>query len=106
MQMKNANKPSGSTSKRINVFNSASKEYHAAFKTFLACTDQKEKAMAHLEHELTKLPRRTTFVDVGAGTGKLTAHFAPKFKATIAIEPNPSLISELRTNCPDVTILE
>ena len=104
--MNNAKEQSGLGSKRVNVFSSASREYHKAFSTFLACTDQKEKAMAHLDQEIEKLPRRTTFVDLGAGTGKLTAHFAPSFKQTTAIEPNPSLISELRTNCPGVPIIE
>jgi SAM-dependent methyltransferase len=104
--MKNAQTRPGPPSRRINVFTSATKEYHTAFSTFLACTDQKEKAMAYLDGEVEKLPRRTTFVDVGAGTGKLTVHFEPKFKETIAIEPNPSLISELRANCPGIRILE
>ena len=104
--MKDVSKQTGSQGKRVNVFSSASGEYHKAFRTFLACTDQKEKAMAHLDQELGKLPRRTTFLDVGAGTGKLTAHFATQFKETIAIEPNPSLIAELRTNCPGVAIVE
>lgn len=104
--MKDVSKQTGSPGKRVSVFSSASREYHKAFSTFLACTDQKEKAMAHLDQEIEKLPRRTTFLDVGAGTGKLTAHFETKFKQTIAIEPNPSLISELRTNCPGVSIVK
>jgi SAM-dependent methyltransferase len=104
--MKDVSQQASSPGKRVSVFSSASKEFHKAFRTFLACTDQKEKAMAHLDQELAKLPRRTTFLDVGAGTGKLTAHFATQFKETIAIEPNPSLIAELRTNCPGVAIVE
>jgi len=104
--MNGASKQTGSPGKWVSVFSSASREYHKAFSTFLACTDQKEKAMAHLDQEIEKLPRRTTFVDLGAGTGKLTAHFARVFKNIIAIEPNPSLISELRKNCPGVLIIE
>lgn len=104
--MKNTKHQTSPATKRVKVFSSSSNEYAKAFSTFLACTDQKEKAMAHLEQEIGKLPRKTAFVDAGAGTGKLTAHFAKSFKKTIAIEPNPSLISELRANCPGVSVVE
>jgi SAM-dependent methyltransferase len=105
-KMKNTKNQTDSATMRVKVFSSSSNEYAKAFSTFLACTDQKEKAMAHLDQEIGKLSRKTTFVDAGAGTGKLTAHFAKNFKETIAIEPNPSLISELRNNCPGVAIVE
>jgi SAM-dependent methyltransferase len=95
-----------STAERVRVYASSTPEYHAAFRTFLACTDQKEKAMAHLDREIMHLGRRKNFVDVGAGTGKLTAHFARMFEVTTAIEPNPSLVSELRSNCPGVCLVE
>ena len=100
------NRPLSSTSQQARVYDSSSADYHAAFRTFLSCTDQKEKAMAYLDNEIKQLPGKGTFIDVGAGTGKLTAHFAPSFRHTVAIEPNPSLVSELRTNCPSVTILQ
>ena len=100
------NKPLLSTSQKARVYDSSSADYHAAFSTFLSCTDQKEKAMAFLDNEVKLLPGKGTFIDVGAGTGKLTAHFAPSFRHTVAIEPNPLLVSELRTNCPGVTILQ
>ena len=104
--MNETRETTGLASKRVQVYNSAGRAYHKAFSTFLACTDQKEKAMAHLDEEVAKLPRKISFVDVGAGTGKLTSHFTNHFKKAIAIEPNPSLLSELRINCPEVLILE
>ena len=104
--MKNTKRQTSPATRRVKVFSSSSKEYAKAFSTFLACTDQKEKAMAHVENEIGRLPRKNVFVDAGAGTGKLTAHFAKSFKKTIAIEPNPSLISELRVNCPGVSVVE
>ena len=100
------NKPLSSTSEKARVYDSSSPEYQAAFRTFLSCTDQKEKAMAFLDNEIKLLPGKDTFIDVGAGTGKLTAHYAPSFRHTLAIEPNPSLVSELRTNCSGVTIFQ
>jgi hypothetical protein len=93
-------------SEKVRVFRSSSPEYHAAFRTFLGCTDQKEKAMAFLDKEIAALPRKGTFIDVGAGTGKLTAHFGSGFRHTVAIEPNLSLVSELSRNCPSVDILQ
>lgn len=41
------------------------------------------------------LPRRERYLDVGAGHGNLTRHFAPLFQETVIVEPNPVLFDEL-----------
>ena len=89
----------------IKTFASSEPQYHNAFEIFLRCTDQKVKAMQFIDRQVAMLPKRDVFVDVGAGSGILTAHFAREFKTSIAIEPNPSLASELRKHCPAVTVL-
>jgi len=95
-----------SNSPHVKVFSSANPEYEAAFRTFLACTDQKTKAMEFLDERVGLLPRKNTFVDMGAGNGKLTGHFTDSFQRSIAIEPNAALARELATRCPGVKILE
>jgi SAM-dependent methyltransferase len=97
---------SASTPRKVKVFASSDPEYEVAFGTFLACTDQKTKAMAFLDEQLRRLRRKNTFVDVGAGNGKLTSHFLNAFQKCVAIEPNPYLVRELRAQCPVAEVLE
>jgi SAM-dependent methyltransferase len=89
----------------VNVYDSQGEEYGRAFGVFLAHTDQKVKAAAWLEREVDGLATRGVFIDAGAGTGKLTAWLQPRFRKTIAIEPNPSLRDELRRACPGAELL-
>ena len=89
----------------IDVFDSAGEPYRKAFSTFLAHTDQKANAMVWLEREIEALPRRGTFIDAGAGNGKLTQILQERFAKTIAIEPNPSLRADLIAACPHATAL-
>ncbi|MBL9124678.1 MAG: class I SAM-dependent methyltransferase [Planctomycetaceae bacterium] len=91
--------------RRVRVFDSDTPDYQTAFHTFLAHTDQKDRAHAWLEREVLALPRRRRFVDVGAGTGKLTAWLLPRFDEVVAIEPNPALERELRAACPTARVL-
>jgi SAM-dependent methyltransferase len=86
-------------------FDSATPEYTKAFHTFLAHTDQKEKALEWLDREVGALAQRRTAIDAGAGTGKLTAWLAKRFATVIGVEPNPSLAVEFRTTCPTATLL-
>jgi SAM-dependent methyltransferase len=89
-----------STPRRVRVFTSETPDYQAAFHAFLSHTDQKDRALEWLDGEVNRLARRDTFVDAGAGTGKLTAWLLPRFRKVVAIEPNPSLERELRSVCP------
>jgi hypothetical protein len=89
----------------VNIYDSRGEDYRAAFKEFLDHTDQKAKAMAWLEHEIDSLPVRRVFIDAGAGNGKLTTWFVPRFDRVIAIEPNPSLAQELRSACPTAVVI-
>lgn len=91
--------------RRVIKFDSATPEYTKAFHTFLAHTDQKEKALEWLEREIGGLLRLGTAVDVGAGTGKLTAWLAARFERVIGVEPNPSLAAEFRNTCPTATLI-
>ena len=90
---------------RIAQFDSSTPEYTKAFHTFLAHTDQKEKALEWLEREVGGLKRLGTAIDAGAGTGKLTAWLANRFATVIGVEPNPSLAAEFRIACPTATLI-
>jgi SAM-dependent methyltransferase len=89
----------------VTRFDSATPEYTKAFHTFLAHTDQKEKALKWLEQQIGGLLRLETAIDVGAGTGKLTAWLAARFATVIGLEPNPSLAAEFRAACPTALLL-
>jgi SAM-dependent methyltransferase len=89
----------------VNVYDSQGEAYSRAFAVFLAHTDQKVRATAWLEQEINGLASREVFIDAGAGTGKLTAWLGPRFRQTIAIEPNPSLRDELEKSCPGAEVL-
>src|SRR5438876_4289563 len=84
----------------IAVYDSQSHEYHRAFQVFLDHTDQKLKAQKWLTDLIDRLPSRRVFIDAGAGNGKVTAWFTERFGRTITIEPNASLRSELKRDCP------
>jgi SAM-dependent methyltransferase len=90
---------------RVSVYDSLGSDYERAFGVFLAHTDQKDKAREWLDREVGRLAARRQMVDAGAGTGKVTAWFAPHFKRTIAIEPNPHLRTHLAANCPGAEIV-
>lgn len=92
-------------SQYVTVFDSLGKEYEQAFATFLANTDQKDKARDWLDRGVNSLPKRRTFVDAGAGTGKVTAWYVPQFEKTVAIEPNPHLREHLAQACPTAEIV-
>src|SRR5262249_62419442 len=89
----------------VRSFVSSSPEYHRAFQAFLSHTDQKDKAREWIRHEVDGLANRTVMIDAGAGSGKLTSWLAPLFGTVIAIEPNPSMGSGLRTACPDAVVI-
>jgi trans-aconitate methyltransferase len=89
----------------ITTFDSGTPEYTEAFHTFLAHTDQKDKALEWLEREIHKLPCSETAIDAGAGTGKLTAWLAARFANVIGVEPNPTLAAEFRTACPTAILI-
>jgi SAM-dependent methyltransferase len=92
-------------SSHVTKFDSATPEYAKAFHTFLAHTDQKDKAMEWLEREVGALPRRETAIDAGAGTGKLTAWLTGQFATVIGVEPSPSLAAEFHSTCPTATLI-
>ena len=89
----------------LNAYDSRGDEYSRAFGVFLAHTDQKAKANAWLEREVDGLADRGVFIDAGAGNGQLTGWLAPRFRKTIAIEPNPSFREGLLKSCPGVELL-
>jgi len=89
----------------IAVYDSQSHEYHRAFQVFLDHTDQKLKAQKWLTDLIDRLPSRRVFIDAGAGNGKVTAWFTERFGRTITIEPNASLRSELKRDCPAAEVV-
>lgn len=90
----------------ITCFESDSPAYTEAFHTFLSHTDQKERARAWLDREITALPRRGMAIDAGAGNGKLTAWVAERFRNVIGIEPNHTLGAEFRAACPESLLIQ
>jgi Methyltransferase domain len=90
---------------RVRSFPSISPDFRRAFGTFLAHTDQKDKALAWIQREVSRLAVRGTMIDAGAGNGKLTEWFTGSFSRVVAIEPNASLETDLRANCPTAHVI-
>lgn len=84
----------------IQVFDSQGEDYKRAFQIFLDHTDQKRNAKRFLQELVDDLPERNVFIDAGAGNGEVTKAFANAFGRTIAIEPNPYLLDQLRRAIP------
>ncbi len=89
----------------IDVFDSAGEPYRKAFSTFLAHTDQKANAMVWLEREIEALPRRDTFIDAGAGNGKLTRSCRNVSRRRSRSSRTPSPRADLIAACLDATAL-
>ncbi len=89
---------------KTKIYQSHTEEYHQAFQAFLDHTDQKIQAKKWLETCIQKLPFKRTFIDAGAGNGKVTAWFIDLFERTIAAEPNETLRKELETVCPKAEV--
>ena len=84
----------------IQTFDSQGADYKRAFQIFLDHTDQKRNAKEFLQKLVNGLPTRNVFIDAGAGNGEVTKAFADRFDRTIAIEPNPYLLNQLRQAIP------
>jgi phospholipid N-methyltransferase len=84
----------------IHVFDSQGEDYKRAFQIFLDHTDQKRNAKRFLQKLVEDLPQRNVFIDAGAGNGEVTKAFAGAFSRTIAIEPNPHLLTQLQHMVP------
>jgi phospholipid N-methyltransferase len=87
-------------SESIQVFDSQGEAYKRAFQIFLDHTDQKRNAKRFLQKLVDGLPHRNVFIDAGAGNGEVTKAFAGAFNRTIAIEPNPHLLTQLKRSIP------
>lgn len=90
---------------KVHIFDSQGADYEEAFKLFLAHTNQKVEAKKWLEDYVKQLPAAQRFVDVGAGTGVVTAWLQGRFEQTTAIEPNLELVKDLQAACPRAHIL-
>ena len=62
--------------------------YKRWHETYIRCTTEKEKVEAALAKAISKLPKRESFFDIGAGDGDLTFRLAKSFKRATALEPN------------------
>lgn len=87
-------------SESIQVFDSQGEAYKRAFQIFLDHTDQKRNAKRFLQKLIDGMPNRTVFIDAGAGNGEVTRAFAGAFRHTIAVEPNPHLLTQLKQAIP------
>jgi ubiquinone/menaquinone biosynthesis C-methylase UbiE len=48
-----------------------------------------------------RIDRRSTVLDLGAGTGKLTRTLVPRAARVIAVEPGPEMLAQLRRAVPE-----
>lgn len=93
-------------SELLQVFDSQGGAYKRAFQIFLDHTDQKRNAKRFLQKLVDGLPNRNVFIDAGAGNGELTKAFADAFDRTIAIEPNPHLLTQLKQALPQAVAID
>lgn len=89
----------------IQIFDSQGEAYKRAFQIFLDHTDQKRNAKQFLQKLVDSLSDRQVFIDAGAGNGEVTKAFADAFDQTIAIEPNPHLLSQLKQAIPEAEVI-
>ncbi|MFJ8739726.1 class I SAM-dependent methyltransferase [Embleya sp. NPDC127516] len=94
-----------SPSDPIRILDVAGDEYRQSFELFLAGSDEKAVTHAHLSALVEQLPRRSVFVDIGAGSGATTRYLGRYFERTIAIEPGEYMRTALRLACPDAEVL-
>jgi len=87
-------------SELIQVFDSHGEAYKRAFQIFLDHTDQKRNAKRFLQKLVDGLSARSVLIDAGAGNGEVTKAFANAFDRTIAVEPNPHLLTQLKQAVP------
>ncbi|MFA6600774.1 MAG: class I SAM-dependent methyltransferase [Candidatus Omnitrophota bacterium] len=79
-------------------------EYQRQFALFVASTDEKPKQIETLRKIVAGLKRRRSFLDVGAGSGEITAAVSESFAETTVVEPNPGLVRRLSTLYPNFRI--
>jgi Methyltransferase domain len=89
----------------VRILDVAGDDYRRAFELFMAGTDEKAVTHEYLNALVEQLPRRTLFIDVGAGDGVTTRHVGQYFERTIAIEPSAPMRQALRRSCPDAVVL-
>ncbi|MYS81333.1 class I SAM-dependent methyltransferase [Embleya scabrispora] len=89
----------------IRILDVAGDDYRRVFELFLAGSNEKAVTHAHLSALVEQLPRRSVFLDIGAGSGTTTRHVGNYFEHTIAIEPGSYMRDALRRACPDARVL-
>lgn len=89
----------------VRILDVAGEGYRRAFALFMTGTDEKVVTHDYLKALVDQLPRRTLFVDVGAGDGVTTRYVGRYFEHTIAIEPSAPMRQALRRACPDAVVL-
>jgi SAM-dependent methyltransferase len=78
----------------------------SGIRTVPAGTDEKAVTHEYLKALVEQLPRRTLFLDVGAGDGVTTRHVGQYIERTIAIEPSVPMRQALRRSCPGAVVLD
>ena len=87
----------------VRILDVAGEGYRRAFALFMTGTDEKVVTHNYLKALVDQLPRRTLFVDVGAGDGVTTRHVGQYFECTIAIEPSAPMRQALRAHVPTLS---
>lgn len=89
----------------MNLFDSNSPEYAAAFQALLRSTDARTHIKRLLAKLLSSFPKDSIAVDWGAGSGTLTSELLQRFSTVYAVEPHPDLQKVLSENCPTVIVI-
>src|SRR5204863_4527497 len=82
----------------------ADDEYRRQLDLFVRSCDEKARLLARLERLVARLPRRDSFLDVGAGAGDLTVPLSRHFDRTTAVEPNRLQAARLSEAHPRVRV--
>lgn len=91
--------------KSMNLFDTNSAEYAAAFQSMLRSTDERIQIKRMLSQLLCNFSSESIAVDWGAGSGTLTTELLHSFSTVYAVEPNPVFQNILCESCPDAIVI-
>lgn len=89
----------------MELFNSESPEYAAAFQALLRSTDERIHIQRLLTRLLSHFSQDAIAVDWGAGSGALTHELLQSFRTVYAVEPHLDLQQILAEKCPETIVI-
>jgi len=79
-------------------------EYQRQLALFVRCSTEKGIELVKVGEAIAGLPRRRSFLDIGAGGGDLTIPISQSFKETTVVDPNEKQAGFLRRRCPHFSV--